>query len=175
MSKYLDELTEAMTWLGRQPDTLFLGQSVAYPGTPMYGTFEGVPADKKIEFPVAENLQLGVSVGLSLEGFVPVSVFPRWNFLLCSADQLVNHLDRLPLYSGYRPRVIIRTSVGRSRPLDPGPQHQDDFSEAFRLMFKTVGIESVIGDGVTRAQYQSAYRRHEGGGSCILVEDGNRY
>lgn len=171
-SSYLDELTEAMTWLGQQPDTLFIGQQVAYDGVATYKTFAEVPDDRKIEFPVAENLQVGVSTGLSLERFVPVSVFPRWNFLLCAADQLVNHLDRLPLYSGYRPRVIIRTSVGRNKPLDPGPQHQDDFSEQFWRMCKTIHVHGPLRHGEVVNNYKAAYYE---GGSWLLTEDGNLY
>lgn len=171
MSKYLEELTEAMTWLGQQKDTLFLGQQVGCPGTAMFATFAGVDESKRIEFPVAENLQMGVSTGLSLEGFVPVSVFPRWNFLLCAADQLVNHLDRLPLYSDYRPRVIVRTAVGRGTPLDPGPQHQDDFTETVDRMCRTVNCVKVRAGQILNA-YRAAY---EGDGSTVVVEDGNKY
>src|SRR5262245_29100821 len=94
VSAYLDELTAAMAWLESKDDVLFIGQSVSCDGTPIRKTFEGVRPEKMIEFPVAENLQMGVSIGLSLEGFVPVSVFPRWNFLILASDQLVNHLDR---------------------------------------------------------------------------------
>lgn len=170
MSAYLDELTQAMTMLGREPHTLFLGQGVSYDG-PMHKTFAGVPAEKLIEFPVAEEMQLGASIGLSLEGFLPVSCFPRWNFLLLAANQLVNHLDRLPLYSDYRPNVIIRTAIGRHTPLDPGPQHQDDFSEAFIGMLRTITVTPII-----PWKASDAYRwRLCDGGSHIIVEDGNLY
>lgn len=90
-------LSEAMTWLGQQPDTLFLGQGVRCGGPAGATSFENVPQEKRIEFPVAEDLQLGVAIGLALEGFVPVSYFPRIDFLLCACPQLVLHLDKLPL------------------------------------------------------------------------------
>lgn len=133
-------MKEAMTWLGQQPDTLFLGQGVGCPGTKMSASFEGVPTEKRIEVPVAEALQLGISIGLSLEGFVPVSVFPRINFLLCAADMLVNHLDKLPLYSGYKPKVIIRTAVGSKQPLDAGPQHTGDYAASLESMLRSVKV-----------------------------------
>lgn len=134
----MDKLTEAMAWLGEQSDTLFLGQGVGVPGTKLSASFDGVPAGKRVEFPVAENLQLGVSIGLALEGFVPVSVFPRIDFLMCAMDQIVLHLDKLPLYSGYRPKVIIRTAVGGKRPLDAGPQHTGDYARSVASMLSTV-------------------------------------
>lgn len=162
-----DALKDAMSRLGEKPDTLFLGQAVGCAGTKMSSSFDGVPADKRLEFPVAEQLQLGVSIGLALEGFVPVSVFPRWNFLLSATDALVNHLDRLPLYSDYRPRVIVRTAVGSRVPLDPGPQHDGDFTDAFRLMLKTVRVKDLR----TAADAGPAYRvAYESGGAHLLVE-----
>ena len=120
MGSMIDQMTEAMTWLGSQEDAIFLGQGVAYQGTKMSSSFIGVPREKLVEFPVCEALQLGASIGLSLEGFVPVSIFPRLNFLLCAMDQLINHLDKLPLFSDYRPKVIIRTAIGSKKPLDAG-------------------------------------------------------
>ena len=132
--KYKDELTKAMNYLAEDPKTVFLGQAVAYPGTGMTTTITDVAADRKIEMPVAEELQMGITTGLALAGFVPVSFFPRWNFLLLAINQLVGHLDKLPLMSqgGYQPRVIIRTAIGSERPLHPQHQHIGDFTEAFR-------------------------------------------
>ena len=45
-------------------------------------------------------------------------------------NQLVNHLDKLPLW-GWHPKVIIRTMVGQTTPLDAGPQHTQNHSDAF--------------------------------------------
>ena len=47
-----------------------------------------------IELPVAEEMQMGMSFGMSLDGTIPISIYPRWNFLLCAINQLVNHLDK---------------------------------------------------------------------------------
>jgi pyruvate/2-oxoglutarate/acetoin dehydrogenase E1 component len=166
-SSFKESLSEAMAWLGRQRDTIFVGQSVACGGTAMSSTFDGVPKEKRLEFPVAEELQLGVCIGLALEGYTPLCYFPRWNFLLLAADMLVNHLDRLPLYSGYRPRVIIRVAVGSREPLDPGPQHADDFSDAFYLMLRHVDMVRVK-PGHALVAYQHAYAS---GWPTIIVED----
>ena len=92
MLNYKNELEKAMLILAEKEDTIFLGQSLEYGGIAMAQTFENISSDKKIEMPVAENLQMGISTGMALEGFVPVSVYPRWNFLILAANQLVNHL-----------------------------------------------------------------------------------
>ncbi|KKL80096.1 hypothetical protein LCGC14_2008200, partial [marine sediment metagenome] len=91
---YVEELTSAMTWLGEQPDTVFIGQSVAYPGNSLYGTLKGVSGEKKLELPVAEEMQMGMSIGMAMTGKVVISIFPRMDFLLLALNQLVNHLDK---------------------------------------------------------------------------------
>lgn len=162
----MSEIKRAMDWLGAQPHTVFLGQSVGCSGTTMYASLADIDPTKRTELPVAEELQLGMGIGLSLEGYLPILVYPRFNFLLRATDQLVNHLDRLPIYSGYRPKVIIRTAVGSTKPLDPGPQHQFDFSDAFRAMLKTVKVVQPRDDEIFTA-YQEAFRFD---GSTIVVE-----
>ena len=129
--------------LAERSDTVFMGQGM-WAGTTMSDTLKGVPDAKKLEMPVAEDLQMGMAIGMSLAGLLPICIFPRWNFLLCAANQIVNHLDRLPLYSdfGYKPKVIIRTAVPSVHPFNPGPQHDDDFTGAFRTMFRTIRISS---------------------------------
>src|SRR5258707_13277492 len=99
MSSYFDELWLAMTLLADDERTMFMGQGVLCSGTTMSDTFKGVPTAKRIEMPVAEEMQTGMAIGMSLRGIIPISVIPRWNFILRAADQIVNHLDRLSLYS----------------------------------------------------------------------------
>ena len=118
---YFEELKRSMEWLAGHKDTIFLGQAVSVPGTAMSNTLVDVSHDKKVELPVAEEMQMGMAVGLAIDGYVPITIYPRWNFLLLSMNQLVNHLDRMQHISnnGYKPRVIIRTSIGSERPLHP--------------------------------------------------------
>ena len=44
---YKKELIRSMNYLGRHRKTIFLGQSVMYPGNSMYNTLVGVPDKKK--------------------------------------------------------------------------------------------------------------------------------
>lgn len=169
--EYNKALRDAMTWLSQQPDTLILGQSVEYGGTAFFDSLADVPSHKKMEFPVAENFQIGVSTGMALNGMVPVSLVPRWNFLLCAADQIVNHLDKMMLMSDGAacPKVIIRVAVGSETPVDPQDQHKGNFSEAFRLMCKTIDIVELHAPQDIVPSYQHAYNRTDGK-STILVE-----
>jgi pyruvate/2-oxoglutarate/acetoin dehydrogenase E1 component len=174
--KYAEELTKAMTFLGQDPRTIFLGQAVAYPGTAMTNTLVNVPKYKLTEFPVAEEMQLGASIGLALGGYVPITIYPRWNFLLLAVNQLVGHLDKLSAMSqgGYQPKVIIRTSVGSERPLHPQAQHVGDFTDAFRLMLTTVEVIRLDEPEQIFPAYEKALTR-EDGRSTLVVEWGDYY
>jgi len=168
---YQQELRAAMTWLGQQPDTIFLGQAVRYGGTGCYESLIDVPQEQRLEFPVCENFQIGVSTGLAMQGLVPISIVPRWNFLLCAADQVVNHLDKMIMMSdgACRPKVIIRVAVGSEKPVDPQQQHRGNFSEAFRQMCHSIDIVELLEITDIMPAYQHAYQRQDGI-STILVE-----
>jgi pyruvate/2-oxoglutarate/acetoin dehydrogenase E1 component len=153
-----------MTMLARHPKTLFVGQNMLYDGQRMCASFAGVPESKRIEFPVAEEFQMGFCTGLALEGYIPVCVYPRIDFMLLAANQLVNHLDKM---EGFKPKVIIRTAVGSTKPLNPGPQHTQDHKEAFSLMLRNIPVFEFA-PGV----YEDAL---ELPGSVVVVERMERY
>jgi len=174
--KYFDELKRSMEWLSEDPRTLFLGQAVAVPGTAMSNTVKDIPLDRRIELPVAEEMQMGLTVGLAVQGHVPVSIYPRWNFLLLAVNQLVNHLDKLPAMSQgrYLPKAIIRTGIGSVRPLDPQHQHVGDFTEAFRHLCSTIEVIRLDEPEQIFPAYQKALLRDDG--RCtLLVEWGDYY
>jgi pyruvate/2-oxoglutarate/acetoin dehydrogenase E1 component len=176
MSKYSDQISNAMDYLSNDPRTIFLGQAVVYPGTIMSPTLKNVSAEKKIEMPVAEDLQMGVSLGLALGGFIPVSIYPRWNFLILGLAQLVNHVDKIVEMSqgGYRPKLIIRTGIGAAGPLNPGCQHLGDFTDALRLMLTNTEVIRLDETEQIMPSYEKALTRTDGR-STILVEWGDRY
>lgn len=155
-----------MNWLSSKENTLFLGQAVGCAGTGMSSTLKEVPENKKIELPVFEETQLGLSLGLSLTGVIPISVFPRWNFLLCALNQLVNHVDKFPEMLGSG-KVIIRTGIGSVFPLDPHVQHKGDHTEAIQMMLKTVKVIRLEKPEDIVPAYKEAY---ESKYSTILVE-----
>ena len=167
--KYKDYLIEAMEILGKERDTIFLGQSVRYPGTGLFWTLEKVPMEKRIELPVFEDVQMGMSIGMALEGFVPVSIYPRADFLVLALNQLVNHLDKVEEMSDgqFKPKVIIRTAIGSVKPLFPGPQHMQDHTEALKLMCKNIDIIKLE----NKEDIIPAYKRAlESERSTILIE-----
>lgn len=174
--KYAEALKAAMEFLATDERTLFLGQAVSVPGTAMFGTLQGIDPLRRIELPVEEEMQMGMCNGLALAGYIPVSIFPRWNFLLLAVNQIVNHLDKIPQMSGngYVPKVIIRTSIGSERPLHPQQQHVGDYTEAFRLMCNNIEVIRLEEPGDVMPAYEKALRRTDGK-STLLVEYGDYY
>ncbi len=165
-----------MEYLSRDPRTVFIGQAVAVTGTAMTTTLVDVDDHKKIELPVAEEMQMGISTGMALAGFVPVTFYPRWNFLLLAVNQLVNHLDKVKHMSrgGFQPKVIIRTGIGSERPLNPQCQHLGDFTDAFRLMLTNVEVIRLDDPEDIFPAYKKALERTDG--KCtIIVEWGDYY
>ena len=169
-------MTAAMKYLSDQKNTIFLGQATAVPGTIMFNTLSKVKKNKIIEFPVAEEMQMGVTLGLSLNGYVPVSLFPRQNFLLLALNQLVNHLDKLSEIAEKKNlyKFIIRTSIGSERPLNPQHQHIGDFSEALSLMCTNIEIIVIHEPKNIFKSYKKAYNRKDGK-STLLIEYGDYF
>ena len=137
---FSEAVNRAMLMLAADERTLFVGQSVAYDGATMYHTLKGVPMEKRLEVPVIEDFQLGFCLGLSLRGRIPIAIYPRFDFLLLAANQLVNHLDRFCEMGDFRPKVIVRTRVGPTKPLNAGPQHTSNYTEAFDMMLRNIDV-----------------------------------
>ena len=176
MGLYQDALTTAMDSLSLNKKVVFLGQSVAFPGTAMRNTLENINDSKLLELPVDEDFQMGLSIGMALAGYIPISIFPRWNFLLLATNQVVNHLDKLKELNRLKvtPKVIIRTGIGSENPLNPGPQHVGDFTEAFRLMCPNINVVRLDTVEMIQPEYKKALERGDGV-SSILVEWGDMY
>lgn len=170
---YAGEMRRATDLLLRDPRTLFVGQSL-FGANGLAGSLSGVPPERKIEVPVFEDTQVGLCIGLALEGFLPVSVFPRFNFLLLAMNQLVNHLDRLPEMGDppFRPKVLVRVVAGAARPLNAGPQHSDNFVAGLRAMLRNVVVEDLVD---AAAVYPAFARAAAGDRSVVFVEYGERY
>ena len=169
--KYSEEIVKAMSMLADNPKTIFIGQAVEYEGTGLYDSLSHLPENKRMELPVAEYLQSGLANGMAIEGLIPVSTFPRWNFLLMGTDQIVNHLDKFKSMSNGRltPKVIIRVAVGSEQPVDPQCQHKGNFAEAFRNMTTNTEIIELIEPEDILPAYTKALNRKDNV-NTILVE-----
>jgi len=165
--RFDEAVNHEMRRLAGLPNTLFLGQSVAYDGAAIHTSLDGVPMEKRREMPVVEEFQMGYCTGLALAGKLPICIYPRMDFMLLCMNQLVNHLDKLPLY-GWRPKVIIRTTVGKKMPLDAGPQHTQNYTEAFQKMLHNIIVREVRVPQEVAFAYDLAIK---GDRSMLIVEN----
>ena len=174
--KYFEELKKSMNYLAKNKRTIFLGQGVKAPGTAMSNTFKKINPNKLIELPVAEEMQMGMTNGFAINGLIPVSIFPRWNFLLLAMNQLINHLDKIKLMSNdeYKTKVIVRTGIGSKKPLHPQYQHVGDFTDAVKKMCSNIELIKLNEAKDIFPAYKKALER-EDGKSTIVVEYGDYY
>jgi pyruvate/2-oxoglutarate/acetoin dehydrogenase E1 component len=175
--KYFDELKKSMEFLGNKNDTIFIGQAVEVPGTAMSNTLKNIPRNKLLELPVAEEMQMGITLGLAMNNDIPISIFPRWNFLLYGMNQLINHIDKYNFMVDSKQKkvkTIIRTGIGSQRPLHPQFQHIGDFTDAIKLMCSNIEVLRLDQPDKIFASYEKAYLRDDGK-STILVEYGDYY
>jgi pyruvate/2-oxoglutarate/acetoin dehydrogenase E1 component len=174
-STYKDELTHAMTSLSKDKRVIFVGQQIVYPGNPMSETLKNVSEKQMIEMPVAEEFQLGFCNGLALNGYIPLSFYPRWDFLILAANQLCTHLDKLKQYSNgdFNPVVGIRVAVPTTEPIDPGVQHKSDYTEAFIKMLTYVNIVELKESHQIVPEYKKLLE--ENSKPTIFVEYVDRY
>lgn len=170
-SSYFDAICKSMNKLSNLDNTLFIGQQVYYQD--FYGTLKDIPLNQRIEMPVAEEMQMGFCIGLALEGFLPVCIYQRMDFLYRAMDSLCNHLNLLPEYSRgiFKPKVIIRTTIGNDYPLNPGLQHTQDLTGVFQKALKFPVVKVINSKDVIEV-YAMAI---EDDTSIMIIEDQRLY
>lgn len=168
---YKEGIIKAMEDLGKKKDTVFLGEGLINAGR-IYGTLNGVDIKKCIEFPIAENLIVGSAIGLAIEGYKPVVVFQRMDFMTIAADAIINHLSLIPKMSGGKVSlpVIIRAIIGsRDKGFDCGMQHNKDLTDMFKPWIFTV----LLKKGMDIPHYYSiAYSSLD---PVLMIEDRDLY
>lgn len=175
LMKYFDELKRTMEWAATQPNVIFMGQAVGVPGTFMYNTLKDTPAEKRIELPVSESFQMQMTVGAAFSGLVPISVYPRLNFLMLAMGDMINIVDKMEdIYKKNYPKMIIRSAVGPDAPVHPGAQHVGDFTEGFQKIFKNIEVIRLDNPEDVFPAYQKALDPSNKK-SYLMIEVGNYY
>ena len=174
--RYKEELIRSMDFLAKNKKTIFIGQSVQFSGNAIFNTLNNTNNKKKLELPVFEDVQMGLSIGLALDGYVPISCYPRFDFLILAMNQLVNHLDKIRRMSNneFKPRIIIRTSIGAKKPLDGGLQHTQDFTALFKNVLKEVNVVLLKDSSQIYNEFKKSLYRKDGK-STLMIEYGEFY
>ncbi len=169
---YSREITRGTELLLQDPRTVFISQSL-FGANGLARSLAIVPPTRRVDVPVFEETQLGMSIGMALAGLRPVTVYTRMNFLLLAMNQLVNQLDRLPdAGGGWTAKLLIRVVVGASQPLFPGPQHTGDFTDAIEKMLRHVRVERLREPTEVLPAYERYLALPE---PALMVEYGDLY
>jgi acetoin:2,6-dichlorophenolindophenol oxidoreductase subunit beta len=114
---------ETAEWLRRDPKALILGVGVA-DNKGIFGTIslarEEFP-DRVIETPLSENMLTGSLLGLAQEGWHPMLVHARADFMTLSTEHLVNSLAKWKYMGGEELTATVRCIIGQG--WGNGPQH----------------------------------------------------
>jgi len=168
---YKELITNQCTEYAKNPKVIFIGYNTIK-GSRMYGTLDGVPKRQCIEAPVAENLMIGMAIGMALEGYLPVVCFERHDFILLGLDALMNHVDKWPELSGgqFKLPIIVRAIVGGTKPINPGVQHNQDYSDELRHMLKNTKVFGYL-------NYTKAWKvvGSTKSGACVVIEHKDMY
>ncbi len=171
---YTNEIKKSMQMLSKNSKTIFLGQSVEVPGNLIFKSLERVPRKKKLELPVFEETQMGLAIGLSLNGFIPITCYPRFDFFILSMNQTINHLDKLNQISSneFDPFVIIRVLVGGKKGIDAGPQHTGNYTSAMKKMLKFLNVIELKNSSQIYKSYNNCITKKK---STLFVEYSDSY
>lgn len=166
---YVDYLTASMGYLANEHDYIFIGQGAECGGHGMAPTLELVPNLNRYEMPVFEETQTGLALGMALQGLNIVSMYPRFDFFISGANQLINHADKLKQMSNerFKPNLIYRVGVGSKFPIDAGPQHTNDYSEEFSNLLVSIPVIKLDKKDSIKECFQNAAMN---GGIYLFVE-----
>jgi pyruvate/2-oxoglutarate/acetoin dehydrogenase E1 component len=170
MTIYKEELEKANLILSKKDNAIFIGYGLEK-GRAL-GTLASVERAKIIETLVAENLMVGLGIGMALKGFFPIIFIERMDFILNAMDAIVNHLSVVSRLSKneFNPAMIIRVVVGnKNKPLYTGLVHTQDFSDPISEMVNFPVVKLTSPDLIIK-EYEKAYERFLNGTSTIIVE-----
>jgi pyruvate dehydrogenase E1 component beta subunit len=118
---YRDAIREALDEeMARDENVLLLGEDVAFIGgnfKTSVGLYEKYGDLRVKDTPISEAGFVGMGVGMALTGLRPVVELMFSDFLLVSADQVVNQMSKIRYMSGGQATVpmVIRAPIGAGR------------------------------------------------------------
>ena len=76
-------------------------------------------------------------------------------------------------FGEFKPRVIIRTSIGSKRPLDGGVQHTQNYTKIFKSILTEVEVIDLKIKNIFKELKRAYYRKD--GKSSLIIENGDSY
>ena len=124
-----------------------------------------------------EEVQTGMAIGMALNGYIPVSCYPRFDFLILAANQLINHLDKIDYLTNnnFKSKILIRTMIGSTKPLNAGLQHTQDHTNALKKLLQFSEVIKLNREDEIFDKYTNAISKKNKKKVFIFIEDGNQY
>ena len=97
----------------------------------MYGTTKGLVEEfgpeRCFDTPLSEDAMTGIGIGMAMNGFRPIHIHQRFDFLLLCMNQLINIASKVKYLSNGKSicPFIVRAIIGRS--WGQGAQHSQSF------------------------------------------------
>jgi acetoin:2,6-dichlorophenolindophenol oxidoreductase subunit beta len=124
---YCSAIRDGLSYcMHKDPKCFAIGQGL---WSPWYvgGTMDGLEKifgrERVIDTPVSEQATTGIAIGAALQGYRPVVIHPRMDFMILALDQIVNQAAKWHhmLGGGASPSVVVRSIVNRGG--EQGAQH----------------------------------------------------
>ena len=140
--RYIDSISDSLRYnMQKYDNTLIMGQDICD-----YGGVFKITKDFKEEFgssrvrntPIIESGILGASVGLALDGFIPIVEMQFADFVSCGFNQIINNIAKTHYRWGESLNIVIRLPYGGG--MGAGPFHSQSPESWF---FNTPGLKIV--------------------------------
>ena len=154
----------------RNPKVIVYGLGVDDPKG-MYGTtkdfVEEFGKDRCFDTPLSEDAMTGVGIGMAMNGFRPIHIHQRFDFLLLCMNQLINMAAKVKYLSNGKSScpLIIRAIIGRS--WGQGAQH----SQSFHSFLSSIPGLTVLAPVTPHDMFNCIIWATEYSNPVILVEN----
>ncbi len=151
--------------------TLLIGEDLHDPYGGAFKVTQGLSTDfpgRVISTPISEAGITGASIGLSLDGFLPVMEVMFADFLSLCMDQLFNHAVKFPgMFHDVAVPLVIRTPCGGRRGYGPthsqSPEHLFTAVPGLTVVYGSHrhNVSELLIDAVLRWRYPVLFLEHK--------------
>lgn len=148
----VEAVTQALAYeLEHDQEVVVFGQDIGKNGgvfRATQGLQQRFGSNRVLDTPLAENMIIGIAVGMATQGLKPVAEIQFMDFICAGIDQILSHASRIRNRTRGRlscPMVIRTPSGGGIR----APEHHSDSLEA--LFAQIPGLRVVIPSSPARA------------------------
>lgn len=142
---YVKAINETLHQMMEKDKRVFLiGQGITSPwyvGTSTIGLVERFGPDRVFDTPVSENGCTGTAIGATMAGMLPISLYPRMDFMYYAMDQIANHAANWNyMFGGQKNVPIVFWGI-----INRGGEQAAQHSQALQAIFTHLpGLKVVM-------------------------------